>query len=66
MLADEDAQYESEEENLEAKPKEKPLGPPLEIEMPFRPPPADPKKVFSSFFNLLPKCLLKSSLLIIS
>ncbi|CAK7322803.1 unnamed protein product [Dovyalis caffra] len=27
MLADEDAQYESEEENLEAKPKEKPLAP---------------------------------------
>ncbi|KAJ6418438.1 hypothetical protein OIU84_001744 [Salix udensis] len=45
MLADEEAQYESEEENREAKPKEKPLGPPLEIEMPFCPPPADPKKM---------------------
>ncbi|XP_073259714.1 protein LEO1 homolog isoform X2 [Populus alba] len=45
MLADEDAQYESEEENREAKPKEKPLGPPLEIEMPFCQPPADPKKM---------------------
>lgn len=56
MLADEDAQYESEEENREAKPKEKPLGPPLEIEMPFCPPPADPKKVFSSLFHLLLKC----------
>ncbi|KAG6752987.1 hypothetical protein POTOM_043031 [Populus tomentosa] len=55
MLADEDAQYESEEENREAKPKEKPLGPPLEIEMPFCPPPADPKKVFSSLFHLLLK-----------
>ncbi|KAF9671457.1 hypothetical protein SADUNF_Sadunf12G0049800 [Salix dunnii] len=45
MLADEEAQYESEEENREVKPKEKPLGPPLEIEMPFCPPPADPKKM---------------------
>ncbi|KAG6753956.1 hypothetical protein POTOM_041964 [Populus tomentosa] len=52
MLADEDAQYESEEENREAKPKEKPLGPPLEIEMPFCQPPADPKKSWGVSFLL--------------
>ncbi|KAJ8752729.1 hypothetical protein K2173_007039 [Erythroxylum novogranatense] len=44
ILADEDAQYES-EEDVEVKPKEKPVGPPLEIELPFRPPPAVPNKM---------------------
>lgn len=45
MLPDEDGHYESEEENIEAKPKEKPVGPPLELEIPLRPPPAHPEKV---------------------
>ncbi|XP_061346651.1 protein LEO1 homolog isoform X2 [Gastrolobium bilobum] len=45
VLADEDHQYESEEEHFEMKPKEKPLGPPLELEVPLRPPPALPEKM---------------------
>ncbi|XP_047175731.1 protein LEO1 homolog isoform X1 [Vigna umbellata] len=45
ILADEDHQYESEEENFEIKTKEKPLGPPLELEVPLRPPPALPDKM---------------------
>ncbi|XP_027356518.1 protein LEO1 homolog isoform X1 [Abrus precatorius] len=45
ILADEDHQYESEEENIEMKTKEKPLGPPLELEIPLRPPPALPEKM---------------------
>ncbi|KAA8541022.1 hypothetical protein F0562_024840 [Nyssa sinensis] len=45
ILQDEDAQYESEEENIEAKPKEKPVGPPLELEIPLHPPPAHPDKM---------------------
>lgn len=45
IIADEDAHYESEEENIEMKLKEKPLGPPLELEVPLRPPPAFPEKV---------------------
>lgn len=45
MLPDEDGHYESEEENIEAKPKEKPVGPPLELEIPLRPPPAHPEKM---------------------
>ncbi|KAK9278642.1 hypothetical protein L1049_028215 [Liquidambar formosana] len=45
MLPDEDGQYDSEEEHLEAKPKEKPVGPPLELEIPLRPPPAHPDKM---------------------
>lgn len=52
-MADEDAQYESEEENIEAKFKEKPVGPPLELEIPLRPPPARPEKVYTLFFVLL-------------
>uniref|UniRef100_A0A2P2LPC3 RNA polymerase-associated protein LEO1 n=1 Tax=Rhizophora mucronata TaxID=61149 RepID=A0A2P2LPC3_RHIMU len=44
MLVDEDGQYES-EEDVDVKPKEKPVGPPLEIEIPFRPPPAPPSKM---------------------
>ncbi|KAF2312852.1 hypothetical protein GH714_040905 [Hevea brasiliensis] len=44
MLMDEDARYES-EEDIEVKSKEKPVGPPLEIEIPFRQPPADPTKM---------------------
>ncbi|XP_057480745.1 protein LEO1 homolog [Actinidia eriantha] len=45
MVPDDDMQYESEEENIEAKIKEKPVGPPLELEIPFRPPPAHPDKM---------------------
>ncbi|CAA3016340.1 LEO1 homolog isoform X1 [Olea europaea subsp. europaea] len=45
MIPDEDAPYESEEEHTEARPKEKPVGPPLELEIPLRHPPADPDKM---------------------
>lgn len=48
MLADEEGQYDSEEDHAEAKLKEKPAGPALELEVPFRPPPAHPNKVFSN------------------
>ncbi|RXH96425.1 hypothetical protein DVH24_008929 [Malus domestica] len=33
-----------EEDNIEAKPRDKPVGPPLELEIPLRPPPACPEK----------------------
>ncbi|KAA8542538.1 hypothetical protein F0562_023690 [Nyssa sinensis] len=49
ILPDEDAQYQSEEEDIEGRPKEKPVGPPLELEIPLRPPPAHPDKVLSPF-----------------
>ncbi|XP_057951709.1 protein LEO1 homolog [Malania oleifera] len=59
MLVDEYAQYESEEENIEAKPKEKPVGPPLVLEIPLRPPPAHPDKMnmvkVSNIFGIDPK-----------
>ncbi|KAK2973858.1 hypothetical protein RJ640_003266 [Escallonia rubra] len=45
MLADEEGQYESGEEIIEAKSKEKPVGPPLELEIPLQPPPAHPEKM---------------------
>ncbi|KAL2465171.1 Protein LEO1-like protein [Abeliophyllum distichum] len=45
MIPDEDAPYESEEEQAEARLKEKPVGPPLELEIPLRHPPADPDKM---------------------
>ncbi|EXC06428.1 hypothetical protein L484_004714 [Morus notabilis] len=45
VVHDEDARYESEEENIEAKIKEKPVGPPLELEIPLRLPPARPEKM---------------------
>ncbi|XP_058788431.1 protein LEO1 homolog isoform X3 [Vicia villosa] len=45
ILADEDHQYELEEENIEMKTKDKPLGPPLELEIPLREPPALPNKM---------------------
>ncbi|KAL8134837.1 hypothetical protein AgCh_009736 [Apium graveolens] len=45
MLADEDGHYESEEENVVSKHKERPVGPPLELEIPLRPPPARPEKM---------------------
>lgn len=53
VVPGEDTRYESEEENIEAKIKEKPVGPPLELEIPLRPPPAHPEKVPSLF------CLVK-------
>lgn len=46
MIADEEGRYESEEENMEAKFKEKPVGPPLELEIPLQPPPGHPEKVY--------------------
>ncbi|CAN0876912.1 Protein LEO1 homolog [Linum grandiflorum] len=45
MLADEDARYESEEENFEVKQKERPVGPPLELEIPFQAAPAHPTRM---------------------
>ncbi|GLT25215.1 hypothetical protein SLA2020_003590 [Shorea laevis] len=45
MVADEDAQYDSEDDRVEMKHKEKPVGPPLELEIPLRPPPALPTKM---------------------
>ncbi|XP_048329683.2 protein LEO1 homolog [Ziziphus jujuba] len=45
VVPDEDVHYESEEENNEVKTKEKPVGPPLELEIPLRPPPARPDKM---------------------
>ncbi|WJX32056.1 hypothetical protein P8452_20427 [Trifolium repens] len=45
ILADEDHQYESGEDNIEMKTKEKPLGPPLELEIPLRRAPALPDKM---------------------
>ncbi|WOH03470.1 hypothetical protein DCAR_0622868 [Daucus carota subsp. sativus] len=45
MVADEEGQYESEEENIKAKHKERPVGPPLELGIPLRPPPARPEKM---------------------
>jgi hypothetical protein len=56
IVADEDAQYESEEENIEAKFKEKPVGPPLDLEIPLRPPPARPEKVYNLFYVTLCCC----------
>lgn len=46
MLPDEDAPYYSEEEHIEAKTKEKPVGPPLELEIPLCPPPSESDKVY--------------------
>ncbi|XLU67738.1 hypothetical protein S245_026791, partial [Arachis hypogaea] len=45
ILADKDHRYGSEEENYEMKTKEKPLRPPLELEVPLQPPPALPEKM---------------------
>lgn len=55
ILPDEDGQYGSEEENIEIKSKEKPVGPPLVLEVPLRRPPAHPDKVFTYpfFYTML-------------
>ncbi|XVF08947.1 hypothetical protein REPUB_Repub07fG0048600 [Reevesia pubescens] len=45
MVPDEDAHYESDDEHVEVKQKEKPVGPPLELEVPLRPGPAHPTKM---------------------
>ncbi|KAL5544592.1 hypothetical protein UlMin_008376 [Ulmus minor] len=45
VIPDEDARYDSEEENIETKVREKPLGPPMELEIPLHPPPARPEKM---------------------
>ncbi|CAI0431687.1 unnamed protein product [Linum tenue] len=45
MLVDEDGRYESEEENVEVKQKERPVGPPLELEIPFQAAPAHPTRM---------------------
>ncbi|CAH1442951.1 unnamed protein product [Lactuca virosa] len=45
MLADEEGRYYSEEDNIEIKTKEKPVGPPLELGIPLRPPPSHPEKM---------------------
>ncbi|KAF9624179.1 hypothetical protein IFM89_008117 [Coptis chinensis] len=44
MVPDDNVQYES-EDNIEHKPKEKPVGPPLELEIPLRTPPGRPEKM---------------------
>lgn len=48
MLADEEGRYDSEEDNI-VKAKEKPVGPPLELGIPLRPPPSRPEKVCYHF-----------------
>lgn len=45
MVPDED--YYSDDEHFEQKPKEKPVGPPLEMEIPLCPPPGRPDRVMS-------------------
>ncbi|KAK1296613.1 hypothetical protein QJS10_CPB15g01447 [Acorus calamus] len=45
IVPDEGAQYESEEEIIERKSKVKPVGPPLDLEIPLRPPPGHPDKM---------------------
>lgn len=46
MIPDEDALYESEAEHTVSKLKEKPAGPPLEMEIPLIQPPAESNKVY--------------------
>lgn len=46
MIPEEDPQYESEAEHVETRYRERPVGPPLEVEVPFRPPPGDAVKVY--------------------
>ncbi|XWS60456.1 hypothetical protein CRYUN_Cryun07bG0037800 [Craigia yunnanensis] len=45
MVHDEDAHYESDDEHVEVKQKEKPVGPPLELEVPLCPAPAHSTKM---------------------
>ncbi|KAF6171381.1 hypothetical protein GIB67_009522 [Kingdonia uniflora] len=59
IVPDEDAQYESEEDKYEQKSKEKPVGPPLELEIPLRLPPGLPDKMnmirISNIMGIEPK-----------
>lgn len=52
IIPEDDGGYESEEEQVESKTKEKPVGPPLELEIPLRPPPAysDKVSILSCYF----------------
>uniref|UniRef100_A0A1J3H4X2 RNA polymerase-associated protein LEO1 n=1 Tax=Noccaea caerulescens TaxID=107243 RepID=A0A1J3H4X2_NOCCA len=45
MVPEEDPRYESEDEHVETRHRERPVGFPLEIEVPFRDPPGDPVKM---------------------
>ncbi|CAN6862647.1 unnamed protein product [Brassica oleracea] len=45
MVPEEDPRYESEDERVEVRHRERPVGPPLEVEVPFRSPPGDPEKM---------------------
>ena len=57
IVPDEDAQYESEDEHHEQKQKEKPIGPPLELEIPLRPPPGWPDRVMTAIYLNVVKLL---------
>lgn len=52
MVPEEDPRYESEDERVEVRHRERPVGPPLEVEVPFRPPPGDPEKVYVLYVAL--------------
>ena len=45
IIPDDDDRYASDDENLDQKFKDKPVGPPLEIEIPLHHPPGQPEKV---------------------
>ncbi|KAF8083751.1 hypothetical protein N665_0754s0007 [Sinapis alba] len=47
MVPEEDPRYESEDEPVEARhrDRDRPVGPPMEVGVPFRPPPGDPEKM---------------------
>ncbi|KAL0856376.1 hypothetical protein Bca101_061529 [Brassica carinata] len=59
ILPEEDPRYESEDEHVEVRHRERPVGPPLEVEVPFRLPPGDPEKMnmikVSSIMGIDPK-----------
>lgn len=59
VVADEDMRYES-DDNRELKPKEKPVGPPLDLVVPFKQPPAQPDKV--SYCHMMNDCAFNPSL----
>ncbi|KAK8963321.1 hypothetical protein KSP40_PGU021352 [Platanthera guangdongensis] len=50
IILDEDAQYEFDDENLEQKTKEKPIGPPVEMDIPLHPPPGRPDQ--ASYYGI--------------
>ncbi|XP_056841694.1 protein LEO1 homolog, partial [Raphanus sativus] len=49
MIPEEEPRYESEDEHVEARhrdrDRDRPVGPPMEVGVPFRPPPGDPEKM---------------------